>query len=211
MDELDLHYPSTCPFCTIASAYPPPSPSSSSSSPPKLWSQWNSHSEDLTSSIPSDAASHPEKTSPSSFVVLASADVLAFLDILPMTGGHLLVCTRAHRGKVEDLGAAEARSVGFWLPVLARVVKRVAGTTDYNIVQNNGARAAQVVPHVHFHIIPRPETMPEIKNKSWTMFGRGQRDELDDEMGAKMAAEMRRVLREEVGRIEMKGRKGPKL
>ena len=64
-----------------------------------------------------------------------------------------------------------------------------------------GARAAQVVPHVHFHIIPRPETIPEIKNKSWTMFGRGQRDDLDDEEGAKMAGEMRRVLREEVEKM----------
>jgi diadenosine tetraphosphate (Ap4A) HIT family hydrolase len=87
---------------------------------------------------------------------------------------------------------------GFWLPLLARTVAKVTGVTDYNIVQNNGARAAQVVPHVHFHIIPRPATMPEIKNKSWTMFGRGQRDDLDDEEGAKLAGEMRKVLREEV-------------
>lgn len=27
---------------------------------------------------------------------------------------------------------------GFWLPILARVVSRVTGVTDYNIVQNNG-------------------------------------------------------------------------
>lgn len=65
-----------------------------------------------------------------------------------------------------------------------------------------GARAAQVVPHVHFHIIPRPATMPQIKNKSWTMFGRGQREELDDDEGAKLAREMRRVLREEVEEME---------
>lgn len=65
-----------------------------------------------------------------------------------------------------------------------------------------GARAAQVVPHVHFHIIPRPETMPQIKSKSWTMFGRGQRDDLDDEEGASLAAEMRRVLREELEKME---------
>lgn len=32
------------------------------------------------------------------------------------------------------------------------------------------------------------------------MFGRGQRDDLDDEDGKKMAGEMRRVLREEVGK-----------
>jgi hypothetical protein len=58
---------------------------------------------------------------------------------------------------------------------------------------------------VHFHIIPRPGTMPEIKNKSWTMFGRGQRDDLDDEEGRKLAGEMRRVLREEIGGMEMEG------
>jgi hypothetical protein len=46
--------------------------------------------------------------------------------------------------------------------------------------------------------------MPEIKNKSWTMFGRGQRDDLDDEQGAKMAGEMRKVLREEVEKMSLK-------
>ena len=43
--------------------------------------------------------------------------------------------------------------------------------------------------------------MPEIKNKSWAMFGRGQRDDLDDEEGARIAGEMRRVLREEVEKM----------
>lgn len=69
-----------------------------------------------------------------------------------------------------------------------------------------GARAAQVVPHVHFHIIPRPETMPEIKSKSWTMFGRGQRDELDDDEGARIADEMRRALRDEVEKMESRSK-----
>ena len=96
---------------------------------------------------------------------------------------------------------------GLWLPILSRVVAKVMVVDDWNIVQNNGARAAQVVPHVHFHIIPRPESRPEIKSRSWTMFGRGQRDELDDEEGVKLAEEMRRVLREELAR--MKG--APKL
>jgi hypothetical protein len=39
------------------------------------------------SSIPKEEESNPDKTSPSSFVVLRSRDVVAFLDILPMTGG----------------------------------------------------------------------------------------------------------------------------
>jgi hypothetical protein len=50
--------------------------------------------------------------------------------------------------------------------------------------------------------------MPEIKNKSWTMFGRGQRDELDDEDGSRIAGEMRKALRREVKKME---KDGPKL
>jgi diadenosine tetraphosphate (Ap4A) HIT family hydrolase len=153
--------------------------------------------------------------------------------------GHLLVTTRQHKVKVADMEAVESREIGkssaqkhsnskrhiphlpftipfhqhetgFWLPLLARTVAAVTGVSDYNIVQNNGARAAQVVPHVHFHIIPRPPSMPEIKNKSWTMFGRGQRDDLDEGEGAGMAREMRRVLRGEVERVQKigEGRRG---
>lgn len=49
--------------------------------------------------------------------------------------------------------------------------------------------------------------MPQIKNKSWTMFGRGQRDDLDDEEGVKMAGEMRKVLREEIEKMSSKDAK----
>ncbi|KAL1792022.1 hypothetical protein ACET3X_009773 [Alternaria dauci] len=206
MQETDLHYPpETCPFCNIAAAFP--FSASSSSKSPALWTSKSNSQDSLLDCVPKDEESDPEKTSPSSFVVLRSRDVVAFLDILPMTGGHLLVTTRQHKVKVADMEPVESREIGFWLPVLARTVAKVTGVTDYNIVQNNGARAAQVVPHVHFHIIPRPETMPEIKNKSWTMFGRGQRDDLDDEEGAKMAGEMRRVLREEVEKMSTTGAK----
>lgn len=34
------------------------------------------------------------------------------------------------------------------------------------------------------------------------MFGRGQRDELDDEEGVQLAGEMRRVLREEIAKMK---------
>lgn len=53
--------------------------------------------------------------------------------------------------------------------------------------------------------------MPELRNKSWTMFGRGQREDLDDDEAARLAGELRNVLREEVGkRLEGEG-KGKKV
>jgi len=102
MNELDKHFPpEACPFCAIASAYP------AHSTP-----LWSSKSQLLSSCVPTDEQADPEKLNPNSFVILSSPDVIAFLDILPMTGGHLLVASRKHRVKVADLEVGESREVG---------------------------------------------------------------------------------------------------
>ena len=46
--------------------------------------------------------------------------------------------------------------MGRVLPRIARAVVAATGTRDYNVLQNNGAAAHQAVPHVHFHVIPKP-------------------------------------------------------
>lgn len=65
-----------------------------------------------------------------------------------------------------------------------------------------GARAAQVVPHVHFHIIPRVgDDVPEVKARSWTVFGKGQREELDECDAVLLVGRMRERLKGEVERV----------
>jgi len=76
--------------------------------------------------------------------------------------------------------------------------------------RNTGAAAAQVVPHVHFHIIPRPALTPELRNRSFTMFGRGQRSELDEEEAEALAGKLRAELEIELAREE-EGMKRGKL
>lgn len=71
-----------------------------------------------------------------------------------------------------------------------------------------GAKAAQVVPHVHFHIIPRVGDVPEVKARSWTVFGKGQREELGDEEAGVLVGRMRRALEREV---EREGAEGGRL
>ena len=73
-------------------------------------------------------------------------------------------------------------------------------------MQNNGAAAAQVVPHVHFHIIPRPALTPELRNRSFTMFGRGQRSELDDDEAATLTKNLKDELVREIERLQNKGK-----
>jgi histidine triad (HIT) family protein len=82
--------------------------------------------------------------------------VFAFLDIGPLSPGHTLVIPKEQAETVDKLSDESAAAIGRVLPRLCRAVIKATGTRDYNILQNNGAAAHQVVMHVHFHIIPKP-------------------------------------------------------
>jgi len=56
---------------------------------------------------------------------------------------------------LHELWDDAAAAIGRVLPRLCRAVQRATGAEAYNILQNNGTAAHQVVMHVHFHIIPR--------------------------------------------------------
>jgi histidine triad (HIT) family protein len=81
--------------------------------------------------------------------------VLAFLDIGPLSRGHTLVIPKEAKAHLHQLSDDSAAAIGRVLPRLCRAVVSATGATDYNILQNNGSAAHQVVMHVHFHIIPR--------------------------------------------------------
>jgi len=81
--------------------------------------------------------------------------VLAFLDIMPLSEGHILVIPKEEAATLDALSDDAAAAIGRVLPRLCRAVKAATGAADYNVLQNNGAAAHQAVFHVHFHIIPR--------------------------------------------------------
>ena len=81
--------------------------------------------------------------------------VLAFLDIFPISRGHTLLIPKEPVVTIAELSEESAAAIGRILPRLCRAILAATGARDYNILQNNGAPAHQVVPHVHFHIIPK--------------------------------------------------------
>lgn len=90
-----------------------------------------------------------------SYKVYEDERVFAFLDIGPLSRGHMLVIPREAKAYLHELSDESAAAIGRVLPRLARAVLEATGATDYNILQNNGTAAHQVVMHVHFHIIPK--------------------------------------------------------
>ncbi len=89
------------------------------------------------------------------FKVYEDDRVLAFLDLNPLSLGHTLVIPKRKSLTLADLPEADGAAIGAALPKIARAVMAAAGASDYNLLQNNGESAGQVVRHVHFHIIPK--------------------------------------------------------
>ncbi|KAF2758149.1 hit family protein [Pseudovirgaria hyperparasitica] len=87
-----------------------------------------------------------------SLKLFESDKTYAFLDIGPLSSGHSLIIPKHHGAKLHDMPADQLTEI---LPVAARIAQAV-GCEDYNILQNNGRIAHQVVDHVHFHMIPKP-------------------------------------------------------
>jgi len=84
----------------------------------------------------------------------------AFLDIAPFEKGHALVIPRYHAERLVDLPVE-------WLARLMPAVQKTASILlerlpcdGFNLLQSNGKCATQVVPHVHFHVIPRWNDRP---------------------------------------------------
>ena len=80
---------------------------------------------------------------------------LAFLDINPLSKGHTLVIPKEPAPTLDALSPESGAAIGRALPAICRAVCKAVGTSEYNVLQNNGAAAHQAVFHVHVHIIPK--------------------------------------------------------
>ncbi|HUS66513.1 MAG TPA: HIT family protein [Kofleriaceae bacterium] len=81
--------------------------------------------------------------------------VLAFLDINPLSPGHTLIIPKEPAVTLDQLSDEASAAIGRVMPRIARAVLAATGARDFNVLQNNGAAAHQAVFHVHFHIIPK--------------------------------------------------------
>lgn len=81
--------------------------------------------------------------------------VVAFLDVQPITHGHMLVVPRDHAVLMSDLNETVAMRTFRVARQLASVARRVLGATGVNLFVADGETAFQDVPHFHVHVIPR--------------------------------------------------------
>lgn len=90
------------------------------------------------------------------YIIYQNEWVTAFLDINPVSKGHVLIVPNKHVEKLHEIENTEtANALISSLNTIANQLIKAGLCTDYSIVQSNGKYAEQDINHIHFHIIPR--------------------------------------------------------
>ena len=121
--------------------------------------------------------------------------VLAFLDIAPLSFGHALVIPKERARTLDELSDESSAAIGRVLPRLCRALKRITRVSAFNVLENNESLAHQAVPHVHFHLIPKPTEQAGLGIR-WTA------GKLDPREGAELAAQVVRELASEAAGLD---------
>lgn len=83
--------------------------------------------------------------------------VLAFLDIMPINKGHVLVVPKNHSKNILEDDDADINQCMKAVKKVARALLRATKAQGFNIGVNTEKAAGQAVFHTHFHVIPRFE------------------------------------------------------
>lgn len=114
-------------------------------------------------------------------------DTLAFLDISPIVKGHTLVIPKCHHNPITQTPDDVLAKCICVAKKIAQAQTEALGADGVNLHQANGSAAGQVVPHIHFHVIPRFDS----DGHHWNWSGK-EYNSMNEmaEMGGKLKAEM---------------------
>jgi len=87
--------------------------------------------------------------------VYEDEDTLAFLDINPTSAGHTLVIPKGHYANFEEVPEDVLKKTILIVKLIGQKLKDGLGVESYNVCENNDEAAGQLIPHIHFHLVPR--------------------------------------------------------
>lgn len=88
-------------------------------------------------------------------VVYEDDEILAFLDINPLTSGHTLVIPKNHYVDITDIPVSLLERVSQVSKTIGIKMMSNFGADGVNIMHATGHSAGQSVFHFHVHVLPR--------------------------------------------------------
>ncbi len=90
-----------------------------------------------------------------SIKVAESDNCLAILDINPVNPGHTLIIPKKHSVNMLDADDDVLKEMVLFSKRVAQAILDGLEYDAFNLELNNGRIAGQIIPHLHWHIVPR--------------------------------------------------------
>lgn len=89
--------------------------------------------------------------------IYKDSEFMVIMDKYPISAGHLLVIPQKHYDNFVAMPPDGVCRMYRLVQIIAKAVVHATHADGFNVGQNNGRAANQIVPHVHVHVIPRFE------------------------------------------------------
>ncbi|MBO1907297.1 HIT family protein [Microvirga sp. 3-52] len=83
--------------------------------------------------------------------------VLAFMDVMPRSDGHVLVIPKTKARNLLDVDPDDLAELAKAVQIVGKAAKKALSADGLTIQQFNESAGGQVVFHIHFHVLPRFE------------------------------------------------------
>jgi histidine triad (HIT) family protein len=90
-----------------------------------------------------------------SLILCKNETITIFMDINPVSPGHVLVIPNKHFESMHDVEVRYLAEIVTQSKKIGVFLEQALGATGFNVLVANGRSAQQSVFHLHFHVIPR--------------------------------------------------------
>ena len=124
-------------------------------------------------------------------IIYEDDKTVSFLDVRPANLGHAQVIPKKHAANIYEIEEEEIATVAKVVKKVAIAVKKAFNADGINIGESNEPVSWQIIPHLHFHIIPRfkDDGFKESFQRKFALGANLTRDDLN-----KQAEEIKRLL-----------------
>jgi ATP adenylyltransferase len=89
-------------------------------------------------------------------LVLRTTLSVVILNRFPYNAGHLLICPKAHKARLEELSTEETLDLQQLIQRMIAILEQRMSPHGFNVGLNLGRAAGAGLPgHLHWHIVPR--------------------------------------------------------
>lgn len=90
-------------------------------------------------------------------IIVENEFAFSFLNKMPITPGHTLICPKRAIVTSEDLSFEEWRDIFSLKATVCKILRQELKAEGFNFAWNENLVAGQTVPHFHLHVVPRRE------------------------------------------------------